>query len=92
MFYFTKNTRQIFLGVLLTKLNVSMINLANQFLFTKERMQLKGVIKQLLRSKGIAQGWEKHFNKNFVMTVEDKKDFKTSNKLFAKGDNKVRDL
>ena len=40
---------------------------------------------------------KKHFNKNLVMTAEDEKDFRSSNKccigggLFAEGDNKVRD-
>ena len=40
---------------------------------------------------------KKNFNKNLVMYVEDKKSFKSSNKcwicnkLFAVGDNKVRD-
>ena len=41
---------------------------------------------------------KKNFNKNLVMSVEDEKSFKSSNKcwifnkLFAAGDNKVRDL
>ena len=40
---------------------------------------------------------KKHFNKNLVMSVEDERSFKSSNKfwiynkLFAIGDNKVRD-
>ena len=89
-----KNIKQIFLTVLLTKLHVLMIYLANQLFFTEDKMQLMNLLKQCSKKISIA---EKHFNKNLVMSVEDERIFKSSNKcwicnkLFAKGDNKVRD-
>ena len=49
-----KNIKIIFLAVLLTKLYVLMINLANQLLFTKEKIQSINLLKQFLEKINIA--------------------------------------
>ena len=78
-----KNIRNIFFAVLLTSLYVLMIDSASQ-LFLKMTIAKKKMI-------------IKHFNKSLVMSVEDERSFKSSNKCwicnkwFAEGDNKVRD-
>ena len=50
-----KNIRHTFLAVLLTKLYALMINLANQLLFTEEKMQSINLLKQLLKKTDIAK-------------------------------------
>ena len=72
MFHILKNIRITFLVVLLTKLIVLMINLANQFFFTKEKMLPINLLKRFLKSMIIAKKIiKKHFNKNIVMFEED---------------------
>ena len=94
----TKSIKRIFLADLLTKLHVLIIELTNQLFFTEEKMQLINLLKQLLKKMNNSKKMtKKSFNKNLVMYVEDEKSFKSSNKckicnkLFAVGDNKVRD-
>ena len=48
-----KNIHSLFLAVLLTKLCVLMINLANRLFFIEEKMQPTGSLKQYLKSIGI---------------------------------------
>ena len=50
-----KNIRSIFLAVLLTKLFILMINLANQLLFTEEKMHSIDFLKQFLKNMIIAK-------------------------------------
>ena len=52
---YTKNIKITFLVVLLTKSFVLMIGLLSQFLFTEVKMQLRNLLKQLLRSTNIAE-------------------------------------
>ena len=47
---YTENIKIIFLAVLLTKIFVSIINLARTLLFTEEKMLFIGLLKQLLKS------------------------------------------
>ena len=51
---YTKNIKIFFLAVLLTELFVLMIDLANQLLFTEEKMQSIDLLKQFLKKKYIA--------------------------------------
>ena len=50
-----KNSKIIFLAVLLTKFYVLMINLANQLLFIEEKMKSINLLKQLSRKMHIAK-------------------------------------
>ena len=50
-----KNIRNIFLAVSLTKLFILVINLANQLLFTEEKMHSIDFLKQLLKNMIIAK-------------------------------------
>ena len=52
---YTKNINITFLVVLLIKLFVLIISLLSQFLFIEVKMQLRDLLKQLLRSINIAE-------------------------------------
>ena len=88
-----KNIRNTFLAVLPTKLLELMIDSASQLFFTEEKIQSTILVKDEYCKKVI----KKHFNKNLVMSAEDKEIFQTSNiywiwdNLFDVGDNKIRD-
>ena len=65
-----KNIKITFLVVLLTNLLVSMINLANQLLFTVVKMLLKNVLKQFLKSMNtVKKVMKTHFNKTVIMAI-----------------------
>ena len=75
-----------------------MIDLANQLFFTEKKNAVNKVIRAILKTNGYCKEiTRKHFNKNLVISVEDETRFQSSNKcwicnkLFAAGDNKVRD-
>ena len=93
MLLIPKNTRNIFISVLRTKLYVLVIDLSSQLFFTEEIMQSVNLLKQFLKKINTAKKIiKKHFNKNLVISVENEKSFKSSNKcwiynkLFAAGD------
>ena len=53
-----------------------MISLVNQLFFTDVKMQSINLLKQVLKKIIIVKKiTKKYFNKNLVMSVEDKKDF-----------------
>ena len=53
-----------------------MISLVNQLFFTDVKMQSINILKQFLKKIIIVKKiTKKYFNKNLVMSVEDKKDF-----------------
>ena len=88
-----ENIRNTFLAVLPTKLFVLMTDSASQLFLTEEKMKSTILVKHEYCEKLI----KKHFNKNLVMSAEDKEILQTSNiywicdNLFDVGDNKVRD-
>ena len=68
-----KNTNVIFLAVLLIKFCVLMIDLARQLFFTEEKNAINKFIKTILDEYDYCKKVIKiHFNKNLVMSVEDK--------------------
>ena len=52
---YTKNIRNVFLAVLLTKLYILMITLASQLIFTEEKIQSINLLKQFLKKMNIAK-------------------------------------
>ena len=85
------------LAVLLTKFDdryVLMIDLASQFSLQRKNA-FNRFIEALLKENKCCK--KRHFNKNLVMSVEDKRSHNSNkkcwiyNKLFAAGDNEVRD-
>ena len=87
-----KNIRNTFLAVLPTKLFELMIDSASQLFFTEEKIPSTNLVKH-----EYCKVIKEHFNRNLVMSAEDKEIFQTSNmywicdNLFDVGDNKVRD-
>ena len=74
------------------------ISLANQFFFLRGGNRINRFIEGILKEYDYCKNVIKQrFNKNLVMSEEDEKRFKSSNKycvcnkLFDAGDNKVRD-
>ena len=68
-----KNTNVIFLAVLLIKFCVLMIDLVRQLFFTEEKNAINKFIKTILDECDYCKKVIKiHFNKNLVMSVEDK--------------------
>ena len=68
-----KNTNVIFLAVLLIKFCVLMIDLVRQLFFTEEKNAINKFIKTILDEYDYCKKVIKiHFNKNLVMSVEDK--------------------
>ena len=55
MLHTLKNIKNIYIAVLLKKLFVLMINLANQLFSTKEKMQSINLLKQLLKNISITK-------------------------------------
>ena len=106
MIHTLKYIKNIYLAVLLKKLFVLMINLANQLFSTKEKMQSINLLKQLLKNISITKKWwKKQFNKTLITSEKDEQMFQSSNKccqvvlsifqssnkLFDVEDNKLRD-
>ena len=106
MLHTLKNIKNIYIAVLLKKLFVLMINLANQLFSTKEKMQSINLLKQLLKNISITKKWwKKQFNKTLITSEKGEQMFQSSNKrcqvvlsifqssnkLFDVEDNKVRD-
>ena len=92
-----KNIKIIFRVVLLTKLCVLMIDLANQLLFIEERNTVNRFIEAILEEYEYCKKViEKNFNKNLVKSVEEEEKFQLNNKcwicyrLFTEEDKKVR--
>ena len=92
-----KNTRAIFLVVLLSKLFALMIDLVSRLLFLGVKTLLMNLLKQFLRSMNtLKKVMKKHFNKNLIIT-EEEEEFQLSNtcrickKLIDNDDEKVRD-
>ena len=56
---YTKNIRNVFLAVLLTKLYILMITLASQLIFTEEKIQSINLLKQFLKKMNITKRWWK---------------------------------
>ena len=75
-----KNSKIIFLAVLLTKFYVLMINLANQLLFIEEKMKSINLLKQNAYCKKVTK---KHFNKNLAILLEVERRFQSSNKCWV---------
>ena len=71
-----KNIKIIFLAVLLTKLFVLTINLATDLFFTKEKNATYRFIKLILEEYDYCEKMlKKHFNKNLIMSAEEKEKF-----------------
>ena len=66
-----KNTKIIFLAVLLRKLFVLIIILAGKLFFTEEKMKSMITVKEMIK---------KHFNKNLIMSEEEEERFQLSNR------------
>ena len=82
MLLIPKNIKNIFLVVLLTKLCVLTIGLANPLLFYRGKKNavnkfIKAILEEYRYRKKVIKN---HFNKTFVLTVDDKRSFKSSNK------------
>ena len=74
-----KSIKITFLAVFLTKLFVVIIDLAKKLFFTEEKMLLRDLLKQFLKSMIIVKKViKKHFNKNF-MSAEEEKRFQLTN-------------
>ena len=93
-----KKIKMIFHVVLLIKLYVLMIILANQLFFIEVKMQFINLLKKFLKSMIIAKKTMKqHFNKYLNISLEDEKRFHSGNKcwiyerLFTGKDKKVRE-
>ena len=69
-----KNIKIISLAVLLIKLFVLIIDSVKKFFFTEEKMLLRNLLKQFLKSMIIV-----NFNKNLIMSAEKKEKFQLSN-------------
>ena len=93
-----KSIKIIFLVILLIKLHVLIINLARKLFFSEKKHAAHRFVKAILEGYDFCKRMiKKHFNKNLIMSAEDKERFKLSNsywicdKLFDVGDDKVRD-
>ena len=98
MLHISKIINHTFLAVLLTKLFVLMINLAKNWFFAEKKIAVYKFVEAILKEYDYCKNMiKKRFNGNLVMSAEDEKRFKLSNKcgicnkLFVAGDNKVRD-
>ena len=93
-----RNINHIFLVVLLTKLFVLIINSVKKLFFTEKKNALYRFIKAIFEEYDYCKKMiKKHFNKNFIMSTEEKERFQLANrcwicdKLYDVGDDKVRD-
>ena len=71
---------------------------SKKLFFTEEKMLFTNLLKQFLKSMIIVKKMmKKHFNKNLIMSAEEKEKFQLTNscwicdRLFDVGDDKVRD-
>ena len=80
MLFTPKNVRHMFLMVFLTRLYVLMIESASCSLEKKKNAVNKFIEKILKENKYCKKMMKKHINKNLVMSVEDERSFKSSNK------------
>ena len=91
-----KNIKHIFLAVLLTKLHVLIIDLAQKLFFRKEKNAVYRFIEAILEEYDYCKKMiKKRFNKDLIMSAEEGR-FQLSNscrmcdKLFDAGNDKVR--
>ena len=69
-----KNIKITFLAVFLTKLFVLIIDLTKKLFFTEEKLLLRDLLKQFLKSMIIVKKViKKHFNKNFMSAEEEER-------------------
>ena len=76
MLLIPKSIKHIFLAILLTKLYVLIISLANRLFFTEKKNTVNKFIEASLEENDYCKKIiKKYFNKNIVMSVEDERSF-----------------
>ena len=92
-----KNTKIIFLAVLLIKLFLLITNFARKLFFTEEKNAIYRFIEAILKEYDYCKKMiKRHFNINLSMSTKEEEKFQLSNncwicdKLFNVGDDKVR--
>ena len=75
-----KNTKIMFLAILLTKLVVLIINSVKKLFFIEEKKCFLWFIKVILEEYDyLKKMMKKHFNKNLIMSAEEEERFQLTN-------------